>query len=233
MMLEPHQFVVVQELLPAATATWRPLSNWRVSGVRTGVRALPPRTPQGSIPLLGSLKLPGLAAEACSKDVQTQHSTDSWQSATSKGSPADGAASTPRNRGAQDVVSPSASDTVKGDADAEQSPSQDIRESGIGSAQSASTSSSSSDNNSRTDSSGSGVASTSTIGISSGSGSDALPPCWVFTGLGARGLVYHAWLGRLIAEAVVSGSEEGLPPETLAWKRLMRDTRDSLVFDSS
>jgi hypothetical protein len=42
---------------------------------------------------------------------------------------------------------------------------------------------------------------------------------WLLVGLGARGLVYHAWLGRLAARAVVEGSEAHLPPELLAWRR--------------
>lgn len=38
-------------------------------------------------------------------------------------------------------------------------------------------------------------------------------------GLGARGLVYHAWLGRLVAAAVLGGSDAHLPPELLRWKQ--------------
>lgn len=41
---------------------------------------------------------------------------------------------------------------------------------------------------------------------------------WMIAGLGARGLVYHAWLGELIAKAVVEDSEEGLPTELLRWR---------------
>lgn len=41
---------------------------------------------------------------------------------------------------------------------------------------------------------------------------------WVVGGLGARGLVYHAWLGELIAQAVLNDSEEGLPKELLRWQ---------------
>lgn len=41
---------------------------------------------------------------------------------------------------------------------------------------------------------------------------------WLVVGLGARGLVYHAWLGQLVVQAVLSGSEEQLPPELLAWR---------------
>lgn len=47
----------------------------------------------------------------------------------------------------------------------------------------------------------------------------AEPACYVIGGLGARGLVYHAWLGRLVAAAVLAGSDEGLPPELLRWKQ--------------
>ena len=43
---------------------------------------------------------------------------------------------------------------------------------------------------------------------------------WVIGGLGARGLVYHAWLGRLVAAGMVDGgSETGLPRELMRWKK--------------
>ena len=48
---------------------------------------------------------------------------------------------------------------------------------------------------------------------------------WVIGGLGARGLVYHAWLGKLVAAAVWSTcddddeQEELFPRELLRWKR--------------
>lgn len=41
---------------------------------------------------------------------------------------------------------------------------------------------------------------------------------WVVGGLGARGLVYHAWLGKLVAQAVVEGSDECLPTQLRRWK---------------
>lgn len=44
-------------------------------------------------------------------------------------------------------------------------------------------------------------------------------PVWLLVGLGARGLVYHAWLGKLLAAAVASNSEERLPAELLAWRQ--------------
>lgn len=36
---------------------------------------------------------------------------------------------------------------------------------------------------------------------------------WVAAGLGARGLLYHAWLGKQLAAAVMSGQEERIRPE--------------------
>ena len=41
---------------------------------------------------------------------------------------------------------------------------------------------------------------------------------WVIGGLGARGLVYHAWLGQLIAEAVLTGSDAKLPSQLKRWQ---------------
>lgn len=37
-------------------------------------------------------------------------------------------------------------------------------------------------------------------------------------GLGARGLVYHAWLGKLLADAILHDKEDGMPKELLRWK---------------
>lgn len=45
-----------------------------------------------------------------------------------------------------------------------------------------------------------------------------LPHTWVVGGLGARGLVYHGWLGAWVARAVIAGDEGVLPPELLAWR---------------
>jgi glycine/D-amino acid oxidase-like deaminating enzyme len=41
---------------------------------------------------------------------------------------------------------------------------------------------------------------------------------WVAAGLGARGLVYHAWLGNLLARAVLADDEGLLPAELRRWK---------------
>lgn len=42
---------------------------------------------------------------------------------------------------------------------------------------------------------------------------------WVVSGLGARGLVYHAWLGRLLAAAVLADDEAALPAELRRWQQ--------------
>ncbi|XP_073044164.1 uncharacterized protein [Primulina eburnea] len=41
---------------------------------------------------------------------------------------------------------------------------------------------------------------------------------WLFTGLGARGLLFHGWLGKLMAQAVLSRNEDLLPSELTSWK---------------
>ena len=46
---------------------------------------------------------------------------------------------------------------------------------------------------------------------------------WLIGGLGARGLLYHGWLGKLTARAVLSSSEDELPPELTSWKKIKRN----------
>ncbi|XP_002961780.2 uncharacterized protein LOC9646940 isoform X1 [Selaginella moellendorffii] len=46
------------------------------------------------------------------------------------------------------------------------------------------------------------------------------PRLWIFGGLGSRGLVYHAWLGSKVAQAVVLENQEVLPQEARQWKNL-------------
>ena len=42
-----------EALMPSAAKLWAPAEHWRVRQIRSGVRALPPRTEQGAIPLAG------------------------------------------------------------------------------------------------------------------------------------------------------------------------------------
>lgn len=55
-------------------------------------------------------------------------------------------------------------------------------------------------------------------GDGDGDGATGRSEWWLVCGLGARGLVYHAWLGKLLAEAVLQNSEENIPRELLRWK---------------
>lgn len=41
---------------------------------------------------------------------------------------------------------------------------------------------------------------------------------WVVGGLGARGLVYHAWLGKLMAQAVLSDDQSKIPEQLRRWQ---------------
>ncbi|KAL7600569.1 hypothetical protein Lser_V15G23846 [Lactuca serriola] len=41
---------------------------------------------------------------------------------------------------------------------------------------------------------------------------------WLFSGLGSRGLLYHAWLGKLMAQAVISCDEGVIPQEFTSWR---------------
>lgn len=43
----------MEELLPKASAVYPPIRNWAFVGAQAGLRAMPPLTPYGSLPLLG------------------------------------------------------------------------------------------------------------------------------------------------------------------------------------
>ena len=123
----------VHALVPKAAELWPPIGSnekWRVAAVRSGFRAIPLRTNQGSIPYAGKI------ISATSRKENTGGDSKS---------------------------------TVSSDSDG-------------------------------------------------GSENDICPSLWVIGGLGARGLVYHAWLGRLVAAGMLADSEAGFPPELLRWK---------------
>eukprot|EP00850_Spirogloea_muscicola_P004361 SM000018S03726 [mRNA] locus=s18:987117:990046:+ [translate_table: standard] len=48
---------------------------------------------------------------------------------------------------------------------------------------------------------------------------EAKPSLWLAGGLGSRGLIYHAWLAKSIANAIVNDSENLLPIELCSWDR--------------
>ncbi|XP_058768801.1 uncharacterized protein LOC131642583 isoform X2 [Vicia villosa] len=43
---------------------------------------------------------------------------------------------------------------------------------------------------------------------------------WLFGGLGSRGLLYHGWLGNLMAHAALSCNEGVIPSELTSWKNI-------------
>lgn len=43
---------------------------------------------------------------------------------------------------------------------------------------------------------------------------------WLFGGLGSRGLLYHGWLGKLVAQAMLSANEDLIPCELTSWKKI-------------
>ncbi|GMI84360.1 hypothetical protein like AT2G22650 [Hibiscus trionum] len=49
-------------------------------------------------------------------------------------------------------------------------------------------------------------------------GNDLKCKYWLLGGLGSRGLLYHGWLGKLMAEAVLSCNEQIIPSELTSWK---------------
>jgi len=55
----------------------------------------------------------------------------------------------------------------------------------------------------------------------SGGTTGDIDPCstWLFVGLGARGLLYHALFAQQLAAAVLHGDEQRLEPDVRAWKQ--------------
>lgn len=43
---------------------------------------------------------------------------------------------------------------------------------------------------------------------------------WLFGGLGSRGLLYHGWLGKLVARAMLFANEDLIPCELTSWKKI-------------
>ncbi|KAL5839921.1 hypothetical protein ACOSQ4_012529 [Xanthoceras sorbifolium] len=106
-------FKALEELLPKASAVYPGIKSWCFTGARAGLRAMPPLTPNGSVPLLG-----------CIDDLVGENSSSCKY--------------------------------------------------------------------------------------------------WLFGGLGSRGLLYHGWLGKLMAQAVLSCNEHIIPSELTSWKNIIR-----------
>ncbi|XP_075675203.1 uncharacterized protein LOC142643147 isoform X3 [Castanea sativa] len=105
-----ESYSALQELLPKANVIYPAIKNWTFTGAKAGLRAMPPLTPHGSLPLLGCIN---------------------------------------------DVI-----------------------------------------------------------------GGNYACNYWLFGGLGSRGLLYHGWLGKLIAQAMLCSNEEIIPTELTSWKKM-------------
>ena len=137
---------------------------WQVAAVRSGVRAMPPRTQNGKVPLAG--RVPGRWLRA-----RAQPATSLPASAAA----GDGG-STQHSPGAE-----AAADVSHGGWQAAGLVAEGVEP----------------------------------VSVPSGPG----PSWWLLAGLGARGLTYHAWLGRHMAAAVLADDESLLPRELRAWQK--------------
>ena len=155
----------------------------QVAAVRSGVRAMPPRTQDGKLPLAGRVPerwLGALSQPATSLPASAPESEASGPAATAGKS-----GSTQDSCGAG-----AATDMSHGDRQA--------------------------------------------AGFGAEGADSKLMPCgpdpspgagdrprrwWVLAGLGARGLTYHAWLGKHTAAAVLADDESLLPRELRAWQK--------------
>ena len=46
-----------------------------------------------------------------------------------------------------------------------------------------------------------------------------VPDAWLVAGLGARGLVYHAWLARMLVDAIIADDDAMLLKDLTAWQK--------------
>ncbi|GLJ43028.1 hypothetical protein SUGI_0892990 [Cryptomeria japonica] len=117
--------LALEKLLPKVSAIYPPIQNWMVLGYQAGVRAMPPRTFLGALPILGCID--DFVIEYMQKDKPTEKKNYH----------------TPHQK--------------------------------------------------------------------------TIPKYWFVGGLGSRGLIYHAWLGKMIAKAVTSGNKHILPIQLTSW----------------
>ncbi len=193
----------------------------QVARVRSGVRAMPPRTQAGKAPLAGRVPCAWLDAGAATAPhaaepgsscnsaaaVRSGRSGDAAAGARAASGSPPGASGRPRER---------AEDRARLDMDASASDSEADSDSAapLGEALEFS--------EDQCGRAGRGGAGPGPRHAAAGSGGQEAVGggrrWWVVAGLGARGLVYHAWLGRLAAAAVLADDEALLPAELRRWQ---------------
>ena len=179
----PH--VVAMWPLPLPPCT----DSLSLHAFRSGIRALPPRTAFGSVPIAGRILPLSSSGGGSSGDISTSGGAEDNGREGRDGNSSTGGAEGSGQAGRDDgeAVGKGSGRGGGGGGDA--------RERDVG---------------------GEGG------GDSPPSSSSPRPPSWwVVTGLGARGLVYHAWLGQRVARAVLADSEEplvGSAGELLGWR---------------
>jgi len=197
----------------------------QVAHVRSGVRAMPPRTQAGKAPLAGRVPRAWLdeGAAAAPRAAEPGSSGHSTAAAVRSGEGARDAAAAAR---APSGGPPGASgrrprERAEGrarlDTDASASDSEADADSAAGLG--AELPELSADHCGRAAQCGAGPG--PRHAATAGGGQEAVGGgrrWWVVAGLGARGLVYHAWLGRLAAAAVLADDEALLPAELRRWQ---------------
>jgi hypothetical protein len=173
-------------LLRDAGALWPGIQAWTVAGIRSGVRALPPKDHKGILPFAGrwgdlQVGQQGQREEEGGQQQQQQQAGAQQQEV--------GQQRTRQQAGVQQQEAAGQQQEVVGQ----------LQECG----------------QQRATGHGPGTGDSS---VGDSSVGDSSVPVWLLVGLGARGLLYHAWLGQLIAAAVLSNSEDHLPPELLSWR---------------
>eukprot|EP00899_Mesostigma_viride_P006501 jgi/Mesvir1/15852/Mv03399-RA.1 len=161
---DPLERTAVEALLPKAIALHGLMARWRVDRVLCGVRAIPPRTLLGSVPLAGRLDW---ARMNNSRDHVTGSSGSNSEGRLETAVVNDRAGSTGNSSGSScGNKAPTQCSAPLTDSSNEEVPKQ--------------------------------------------------PAWWLLGGLGSRGLVYHAWLGKAVAAAVFHDNESLLPGEVTA-----------------
>jgi hypothetical protein len=177
-----------------------PAAESEVLSCQVGVRALPPRSHFGYVPLAGELSglLPGFSS-APSHVAAAAGTARTSSSATT--------ADTPRRvtvTGESGAFAPTAENTAGKGRGGGHSTGTETVTGGLGA-----------------------LASTAenTLGEEGGGGKSA-PRLWMLAGLGSRGLIHHALLGGEVARAVLAGDATHILEHARRWEKGVEDAAD-------